>query len=483
MLTKFILLLTFSTFLLSSTWIHTYGGNEKDDIYGFDFTNDNNILAVGSTKSFSFDNHRKGMLVKVDLNGGTQWLKTYSNGNPYNLTKMVVSNEFIYLGGVVNTNGDQDALLIKTDLEGNIIWEKQFGDSDIQFASCIYLCEDSILLSMECKTSNPYADGKLLILDLDGNLIEDFDFPNQIIRSIIQVDGGFVFCGYETGSVYLYSGLIGKVDNNFQVEWSEIYNEYNDSEYFYDFVVTTEDNRSYFTCVGTANASYINSNTVGIITKVNDDGMKIWSTVFDYSEETNDQITSISTSSDGNFIISGFINFKFNNSADCFGLIAKVDHGGNIIWEKNHNLSIDEFDFFNRVKEVQSSGDLLIVGSVGGNDVLYGNSDGLILRTDSEGNYTDIDENFEKNSDLVITSYPNPFNASTTFTFTSNYLGEAKITVTNTNGQLIDKFIRNITAKGTHSFSFDAVNLHSGIYFVKIEIGSSTSIKKISLIK
>jgi len=81
-------------------------------------------------------------------------------------------------------------------------------------------------------------------------------------------------------------------------------------------------------------------------------------------------------------------------------------------------------------------------------------------------------------------NYPNPFNPSTTIKFDVPERADVTLSVYNILGQLVTTLVNNQNyAAGTHSVSFDASRLASGIYLYKLEAGSVRISKKMLLIK
>jgi protocatechuate 3,4-dioxygenase beta subunit len=80
-------------------------------------------------------------------------------------------------------------------------------------------------------------------------------------------------------------------------------------------------------------------------------------------------------------------------------------------------------------------------------------------------------------------NYPNPFNPSTTITFNLPEAANIKLTVFNAIGQEIAELIKGNIEAGSHSVTFNAENLNSGIYFYKLEAGKFINVKKMILLK
>jgi len=55
--------------------------------------------------------------------------------------------------------------------------------------------------------------------------------------------------------------------------------------------------------------------------------------------------------------------------------------------------------------------------------------------------------------------------------------------VYNTQGKLIQTLVNRVLPAGEYEYTFDAVNLNSGIYFVTVQAGGFSDTKKMVLLK
>ena len=80
-------------------------------------------------------------------------------------------------------------------------------------------------------------------------------------------------------------------------------------------------------------------------------------------------------------------------------------------------------------------------------------------------------------------NYPNPFNPNTSIKFTLSEAGNVKLKVYNLLGQEVKTLANEYKEAGAYTINFDASNLTSGMYIYKIEAGSFTQTRKMTLIK
>jgi hypothetical protein len=88
-------------------------------------------------------------------------------------------------------------------------------------------------------------------------------------------------------------------------------------------------------------------------------------------------------------------------------------------------------------------------------------------------------------SEFGVSSYPNPFNSTTTISFTLPRAGAVKINVYDVLGREVGATPCAPTrySTGTHNIAFDGAALSSGVYFVRVEMGESVQTRKMLLLR
>jgi len=107
-------------------WKKTIGAS-NNSLLAFDFkqTSDNGFVFCGSFSNLANEEHN-ALLLKIDESGGVLWSKSYSDTLSLVLKKieLTVDNKFVALGYIENQNENQDIFILKTDDLGNVIWSK-----------------------------------------------------------------------------------------------------------------------------------------------------------------------------------------------------------------------------------------------------------------------------------------------------------------------------------------------------------------------
>ena len=80
-------------------------------------------------------------------------------------------------------------------------------------------------------------------------------------------------------------------------------------------------------------------------------------------------------------------------------------------------------------------------------------------------------------------NYPNPFNPSTQIDFSIPQQSNVQLKVYNTLGQLVATLVNGNLSAGSHSVTFNAQNLASGLYIYRLSAGNFTSVKKMMMLK
>jgi len=113
-------------------WIKTYGGDNSDTGTDVQETNDVGYIIVGSTKSFG--NLSQVWLIKTDTNGDTIWTKTFggvSTDHGHSVQQTTDGGYFI-VGSTASLMPNNnvylsDGFIIKTDVNGDTMWTRTFG--------------------------------------------------------------------------------------------------------------------------------------------------------------------------------------------------------------------------------------------------------------------------------------------------------------------------------------------------------------------
>ena len=164
------------------------------------------------------------------------------------------------------------------------------------------------------------------------------------------------------------------------------------------------------------------------------------------------------------------------------GLILKTDDGGYSWYAANTTFSGDGYDFYAVAFADAFNG---IATGVNGTEV-YSVDGGMNWTETPPGfsNQTPGSQRSVKNEVSLNQNYPNPFNPSTKISFDMPAGGNVTLKVFDITGKEIALLASGYYNSGSHSVSFNASALSSGVYFYKLNVtgGNTESFKVMKMI-
>jgi hypothetical protein len=197
-------------------WNKTYGGPGMDFGMSVHLTTDGGYIVSGFTDSFGAGS-RDVYLVKTDSNGDLLWNKTYGGIN-IDVGRFVdeTSDGCYIIAGYTYSfgEGDRDFYLVKTDSNGDMLWNKTYGGPDRDFATSVQETTDGgYIITGLTKSYGAGGDDVYLIkTDSDGNMTwnntyggSDYDGGYSVSQT---ADGGYIITGetrsFSSGNRDLY---------------------------------------------------------------------------------------------------------------------------------------------------------------------------------------------------------------------------------------------------------------------------------------
>ncbi|MFB1040946.1 MAG: hypothetical protein QMC35_10855, partial [Polaribacter sp.] len=146
----------------------TFGGSEIDEASAIIAANDGNFIIVGNTRSTDKDVSKNNgaadiWILKVSTEGNLIWEKTIG-GSSFDVARAIYKtqdNGFLIAGSSrsldngFQNKGQNDALILKIDENGNLLWQKTAGGSEIDFLyDVVELNNKSIIAVGESSSSD-----------------------------------------------------------------------------------------------------------------------------------------------------------------------------------------------------------------------------------------------------------------------------------------------------------------------------------------
>ena len=208
-------------------WNNTFGGSESDFGHSIKQTSDGGYIIVGVTESFGAG-QRDVYLIKTDNHGKELWSRTF--GGEYFETGSSLEETsdggYIIVGykGVIY-NDDLDIYLIKTDSSGYELWSKTFGGNKQDFGYSVKQTTDGgYIIAGRRAYENNDTDAWIIKTDANGNNIWDKTYGDndyEVAYRINQtVEGGYIITCSNSDGVFLI-----ETDNEGNEIWNKTFNE------------------------------------------------------------------------------------------------------------------------------------------------------------------------------------------------------------------------------------------------------------------
>jgi hypothetical protein len=185
-------------------WDKTFGGAGDDDGWSVTTTADGGYLVAGRTSSYGAGNADL-WLIKTDASGNEVWDKTFGGaGRDEGFSVQVTPDGSCVAAGRTSSYGagDNDVWLVKTDANGNKLWDKTFGGAGGDGAYSVELTTDGgcVVAGYTSSPGSSPADVWLIRTDASGNRLwdrkrggSDDDFAQSVAQA---ADGGYVLAGW-----------------------------------------------------------------------------------------------------------------------------------------------------------------------------------------------------------------------------------------------------------------------------------------------
>jgi len=286
-----------STYTISGTYYHTIGST------GFDY-----------------------YLMKLDHNGDSLWTKTYGSTQTETLhsTQQTSDGGFILAGSVFYfTSSDNDIYLVKTDVNGDTLWTKTYGDISRQEQGySIQQTSDGgfILAANTGLGTLGNNDSYLMKLDAVGDTIWTRTYDGGT-KSIEQTtDGGYVLSGMKGNQMHVL-----KTDANGDSLWAQSYFSIAEKDVAFSIQQTTDGG---YIVAGGGQLIHLGGSHAYLI-KLDANGDSLWTQNYGIQDGGNSRADVVQQTADGGYIIGGSIQPFGETTA--FLYLVKTDAQGNSV--------------------------------------------------------------------------------------------------------------------------------------------------------
>ena len=343
--------------------------------------NDGGYLIAGNT-SLLGDNYSNALLIKIDHTGKEMWKRdyTFSSVDRLNMVKELQDGSLVAAGFTMSsTNYSKDIFVIKTDAQGNLEWQRSYGDAQDETANSIDISiGGGFIISGEVINENTgFSLCYLIKIDNEGELDWSNTFggsQNDNGLSVISTnDAGFAITGMtrslgdSNGDVWLI-----KVNSNGEMEWERTYGG-DDTEYGRTIQQTVDGG---YIIIGQTESFGLGYNDAYLI-KTDSQGNEIWSQTF--GGQGTDQGRQVVNTLDEGYLISGYTD-SFGTLGGFNFWLVKANSLGELEWQRFYGEQGDD----RGLSGIQTSdGGYAIAGYT--NSGTSSGSDILFIKTDDNG--------------------------------------------------------------------------------------------------
>ena len=368
-------------------WELAFGGNAEDQGLSIIQTNDQGYLVVGISESFGEDNDLDVYIIRTDVDGTLLWEREIDEGIIEHGYTAIETEDggFLIAGDILRNVGEQfNAYLLKVDKTGKFEWSKSYGDISIpEQAFDICKTDDGGYALIGRRITEDNQEDILVIrVDEDGNELwtktygQEFD---EIGTAIIGIDDGFWMLGnikdgdFSNGDFDIY---LSKIDLDGNLIWADTILQTEDEEQGLDLILTESQELVF--------SGFADNGTQAFIAKYSLNGDSIWHRSAELGQDN--QFITLTEDYQHNIVTAGITNFNDGNTDI---LLAKYSPDGTELLLKNIGNDVAGNSVFNVVTDIASG----IAATVDGGYIVTGHSAIGILNFINDVTLTKVDVN------------------------------------------------------------------------------------------
>jgi uncharacterized repeat protein (TIGR01451 family) len=383
----FMFVCSFSTGLVAQGWEVTFGGNSED--FGFSIlqTIDEGFVAAGYSESFGSDGDFDIYLVRTDVDGTLVWQYTYDEGyiEQANDIIQLPDGSFLVIGKANDVDGTaagtpSQVYLMRINARGGLVWSRRYGNNGLaQSGRKIIRTTDGGYMVIGSTQRTVGGDNDILLLKLDSNADEVwrevYGTPyTDAGQGIVEVPGGYVFAAnVKDGQSSDNDVAIYRVNNTGGLVSLNVYGDLSDNEDVSDLIKTQDGN---VLLVGSSD----NFNNAYII-KSDFNGDTLWTREITVGPFGN-ELKAVIEQEDGSIVATGL---TARNTSTLSILLLKMTADGDVIWQRSLGEEFSDNRFGEGIAQAADGG-LVITGYSSQSGQVFIN-DLTIVKVDGEGNY------------------------------------------------------------------------------------------------
>ncbi|MCD4774465.1 MAG: T9SS type A sorting domain-containing protein [Candidatus Aegiribacteria sp.] len=299
-------------------WYKVIGPEYSDRGYSIQITEDGGFIITGSSEENTGGDGLNVYLVRTDCNGDTLWTKTYGGSlKDEGETVVITEDQGFAIAGYTYSYGagDKDFYLIRTDSSGDTLWTKTYGGSgdDLAWSVAAVPGGGFIVAGRTASSGAGSWDVWLVRTNADGDMLWNKTFGGGGWDSALEVqctaDSGFIVNGYTMSSGAGQTDYyMLKIDASGNLLWSRTYGGSN-----YDNGTCIEQLPDGGYLLGGYTKSFGDTNGDFWIIRTDANGDSLWSQI--YGGSGTEQLNGMDLTFDGGYVLAGKTTSLGNSSS------------------------------------------------------------------------------------------------------------------------------------------------------------------------
>jgi hypothetical protein len=241
-------------------------------------------------------------MIEFDAEGNIDWSKVLATGVEQGIQAR--DKGYVLVASSQGSSGGPNiAILLKTDREGNLLWNKTFSESYATGAS-YGVSAHSVIETKDggyAVTGTWEADFWFLKTDSNGNVLlnKTYNFNERLVQYqgffLVQTnDNGYIISGYATPNRWLF-----RIDAQGVVKWAHQNADYGSLK----SMIQTDDDDDGFVAVG-------GIDNEALIVRTDSSGTLLWNLTFGHTSQPVNTVSlnSIAKTDNGGYVVSGTVN-------------------------------------------------------------------------------------------------------------------------------------------------------------------------------
>ncbi len=473
------------------TFERIFGGPNGDGVGSVRITADGGYIIAGYTTRVDQE-YSDALLVKTDVYGQIEWSQWYGEeewSEYFSRAIFALDGGYICVGSHTNSQAkdEPNVYIVKTDASGKLLWQKSYGRTPFKpdDGSDIIPTSDGGYLIAGRSTTAQDENAYLIKIDLNGNLLWDKVYGGSAGENAATIqatsDGGYIFLGstssYKTGGVGDYDFYLVKIDAVGNVIWQKNYGG-SDWDRGGSIILTTDG--GYLLSGWTSSPEFGAVARDILLIKIDANGNKQWQKLFGW--EHQDHASEVIATAEGSYLIVGSSERYYDAPMETWRsdlYIIKTDVNGNEQWSKTYGGLNGEWA--SSVRQTSDGG--YIIG--GGTGSYSRDSDIYLLKLDRSGGFTPVLDypKIVPSKFQLAQNYPNPFNIQTNIRYQLPQKTNVQITIYNIHGQIVRTLLHEAQPAGSYLIKLKADDLSSGLYLYQIKTDDFSETKRMLLLK